>query len=452
MLLARSQPAQNGAASQARAGVLADADCAPPDPFADVKERVYQRLLRDLDPEKLAARDKHVVRPEIEATAANMLAMDDVPMARDERLRCASDIADEIVGFGPIEPLLEDPTITEVMINGPRKVFFEQKGLLHLSDRVFRDDDHIMRIVEKIVVPINRRIDESSPMVDARLPDGSRVNAIIPPLAVDGPTVTIRKFSRDPFTVDDLVSFGTLIPEMVEFLKACIQTRLNIVVSGGTGSGKTTFLNVLSSFIPGNERVVTIEDPCELQMRQRHVIRLETRPANVEGKGLVAQRDLVRNALRMRPDRIIVGEVRAGEAFDMLQAMNTGHDGSLTTAHANAPRDAIARIENMVLMAGFDLPVRAIREQVASALDLVVHVSRLADGSRKVTHVTEVVGMEGQTVTLQDVFLFQQTGVDARGKVQGNVVSTGLRPHFIDRFEARGIHLPADIFSAGRVW
>jgi pilus assembly protein CpaF len=289
-------------------------------------------------------------------------------------------------------------------------------------------------------------------MVDARLPDGSRVNAIIPPLAVDGPTVTIRKFARDPFTVDDLVNFGTLIPEMVDFLQACIKTRLNIVVSGGTGSGKTTFLNVLSSFIPGTERVVTIEDPCELQMRQRHVIRLETRPANVEGKGQVTQRDLVRNALRMRPDRIIVGEVRAGEAFDMLQAMNTGHDGSLTTAHANTPRDAIARIENMVLMAGLDLPIAAIREQVASALNLIVHVNRLADGSRKVTHVTEVVGMEGQTVTLQDIFLFQQTGVDARGKIQGQTISTGLRPRFIERFEAAGIFMPAEVFSAGRVW
>jgi pilus assembly protein CpaF len=409
-------------------------------------------MLRDLDPAKLGGRDKHEVRPEVETLAASLLSMDDVPMARDERLRCASDIADEIVGYGPIEPLLEDPSVTEVMINGPRKVFFEQAGVLHLSDRVFRDDDHIMRIIEKIVVPINRRVDESSPMVDARLPDGSRVNAIIPPLAVDGPTVTIRKFARDPFTVDDLVSFGTLIPEMVEFLQACIRTRLNIVVSGGTGSGKTTLLNVLSSFIPPTERVVTIEDPCELQMRQRHVIRLETRPANVEGKGLVTQRDLVRNALRMRPDRIIVGEVRAGEAFDMLQAMNTGHDGSLTTAHANTPRDAIARIENMVLMAGLDLPVRAIREQVASALDLVVHVNRMADGTRRVTHVTEVVGMEGQTVTLQDIFLFQQTGIDGRGKVQGQVVSTGLRPRFVERFEAAGIHLPADIFSAGRVW
>jgi pilus assembly protein CpaF len=452
MLLQRSQPVANDSAERNRATVLAEAESAPPDPFGEVKERIYQRLLRDIDPDKLTNRDKHEVRLEVQSMAANLLMLDDVPMARDERLRCASDIADEIVGYGPIEPLLEDPNITEVMVNGPRKVFFEQKGLLYLSDRVFRDDDHILRIVEKIVTPINRRIDESSPMVDARLPDGSRVNAIIPPLAVDGPIVTIRKFSRDPFTVDDLVNFGTLIPEMVPFLQACIRTRLNTIVSGGTGSGKTTLLNVLSSFIPANERVVTIEDPCELQMRQRHILRLETRPANVEGKGQVAQRDLVRNALRMRPDRIIVGEVRAGEAFDMLQAMNTGHDGSLTTAHANSPRDAIARVENMVLMAGLDLPVRAIREQVASALDLVVHVSRLSDGGRRVTHVTEVVGMEGQTVTLQDIFLFQQTGVDARGKVQGHMASTGLRPHFIDRFEAGGIHLPAEIFSAGHVW
>jgi len=452
MLLERSQPAAVSPANRGLAGVPMDADSAPPDPFADVKERVYQRMLRDLDPNKLTLRDKHEVRPELETMAASLLAMDDVPMAREERMACASDIADEILGYGPIEPLLEDPNVTEIMINGPRKVFFEQSGVLQLSGRVFRDDDHIMRIIEKIVVPINRRIDESSPMVDARLPDGSRVNAIIPPLAVDGPTVTIRKFARDPFTVDDLVSFGTLIPEMIDFLRACIRTRLNVVVSGGTGSGKTTLLNVLSSFIPPTERVVTIEDPCELQMRQRHVIRLETRPPNVEGKGNVTQRDLLRNALRMRPDRIIVGEVRAGEAFDMLQAMNTGHDGSLTTAHANTPRDAIARIENMVLMAGLDLPIRAIREQVASALDLVVHVSRMSDGTRRVTHVTEVVGMEGQTVTLQDVFLFQQTGIDTRGKVQGQTVSTGLRPHFVDRFEAAGTYLPADIFSAGRVW
>jgi pilus assembly protein CpaF len=452
ILLERSQPATTGATTNHRTAILAEADCAPADPFSDVKERVYQRMIREIDPNKLENRVRAELRTELEALAGSMLALDDVPMAREERLRCASEIVDEILGYGPIEPLLQDATVSEVMINGPRKVFFEQAGVLHLSDRVFRDHDHILRIIEKIVTPINRRIDESSPMVDARLPDGSRVNAIIPPLAVDGPTVTIRKFSRDPFTVDDLISFGTLIPEMVDFLHACVRTRLNAVIAGGTGSGKTTMLNVLSSFIPSYERVVTIEDPCELQMRQRHVIRLETRPANVEGKGLVAQRDLVRNALRMRPDRIIVGEVRAGEAFDMLQAMNTGHDGSLTTVHANAPRDAMSRIENMVLMAGFDLPVRAIREQVASALDLIVQVSRLSDGSRRVTHVTEVVGMEGQTVTLQDIFLFQQTGVDSRGKVQGHVVSTGLRPRFIERFEAAGIFLPADTFAAGRVW
>src|SRR5215216_1993094 len=350
MLLERAQPASNGAINRGRAGVLAEADSAPPDPFADVKERVYQRMLRDLDPNKLTQRDKHEVRPEIESMAASLLAMDDVPMAREERMACASDIADEILGFGPIEPLLEDANVTEVMINGPRKVFFEQGGVLHLSDRVFRDDDHIMRIIEKIVVPINRRIDESSPMVDARLPDGSRVNAIIPPLSVDGPTVTIRKFARDPFTVADLVSFGTLIPEMIDFLQACIKTRLNTIVSGGTGSGKTTLLNVLSSFIPGNERVVTIEDAAELRLRQKHVISLEKRPANIEGTGEVPIRQLVVNSLRMRPDRIVVGEVRGSEALDMLQAMNTGHDGSMTTLHSNGPRDTLARLETMVMM------------------------------------------------------------------------------------------------------
>jgi pilus assembly protein CpaF len=331
-------------------------------------------------------------------------------------------------------------------------VYFERGGQLYLSDRVFRDDGHVMRIIERIVAPLNRRIDEASPMVDARLPDGSRVNAIIPPLAVDGPSITIRKFSRDPFSVDDLVSFGTMIPELAEFLKACIEVRLNVVVSGGTGSGKTTLLNVLSSFIPAKERVVTIEDPCELQLRQKHVVRLETRPANIEGRGQVVQRELVRNALRMRPDRIIVGEVRAGEAFDMLQAMNTGHDGSLTTAHANSPRDALARIENMVLMAGLDLPVRAIREQLASALHLIVHISRMSDGVRRITHVTEVVGMEGQTVTLQDLFLFRQSAVDRNGYVIGTMVSTGLRPKFAERFERAGIFLPPDIFMAGKEW
>jgi pilus assembly protein CpaF len=452
MLLERAQSAL-GNRKQSHRNALSDAlDRAPADPFSEVKGRIYQRLLREVDPAKMAGRDKRELRPEVETMVASLLATEDVPLAREERLRLVTEIADEVVGFGPIEPLLEDASITEVMVNGPDKVYFEQGGRLHLSDRVFRDHDHIMQLIQKIVLPLNRRIDESSPMVDARLPDGSRVNAIIPPLAVDGPTVTIRKFAREPFTVDNLISFGTIIPEMVTFFQACIQTRLNIIVAGGTGSGKTTLLNVLSSFLPPHERIVTIEDPCELQLRQRHVIRLETRPPNVEGKGLVTQRDLLRNGLRMRPDRIIIGEVRAGEAFDMLQAMNTGHDGSLTTVHANTPRDALARVENMVLMAGLDLPVRAIREQVASALDLIIHVSRLSDGSRRVTHVTEVVGMEGQTVTMQDVFLFQQTGIDARGKIQGRTISTGLRPKFADRFEAAGISLPSEIFAAGHVW
>ncbi|MCL5107619.1 MAG: CpaF family protein, partial [Chloroflexi bacterium] len=331
--------------------------------------------------------------------------------------------------------------------NGPSQVFFEREGILYLSRVSFRDAGHIMRIIEKIIAPLGRRVDESSPMVDARLADGSRVNIIIPPLALDSPTITIRKFARDPFTVEDLLRFGTLSQGMVDFLKAAVSTRQNIVISGGTGTGKTTLLNVLSAFIPDKERLVTVEDPCELQMRQPHVVRLETRPPNIEGRGEVVQRQLVRNALRMRPDRIIVGEVRSGEAFDMLQAMNTGHDGSLTSVHANTPRDALSRIENMVLMAGFDLPVRAIREQVASAVNLIAHLSRFRDGSRKVTQITEVSGMEGDTITLQDLFMYDQTGIDEKGKVLGRIVATGLRPRCAERFEQEGIILPPDTFA-----
>jgi pilus assembly protein CpaF len=420
---------------------------APSDPFMDLKARVHERLIKELDMARLSGLDPAVVRGQVEEAAALLLTGEDVPMARSERLRVISDIADDVVGFGPIQPLLDDPTISEVMINGRDQVYFERKGVLYLSDKVFKDDAHIMRVIEKIVAPLNRRVDERSPMVDARLPDGSRVNAIIPPLAIDGPVVTVRKFSKDPYQADDLVRFQTLTPEIVELLKACITMRLNIIVSGGTGTGKTTLLNVLSSFIPATERVVTIEDPAELQMRQRHVIRLETRPANIEGEGQIAQRDLVRNALRMRPDRIIVGEVRAGEAFDMLQAMNTGHDGSLTTVHANTPRDSLSRVENMVLMAGLDLPAKAIREQVASAINLIVHLTRLKDGTRRVTHVTEIVGMEGDTVTLQDVFVFQARGTDDRGKIIGAVVPTGLRPKFSERFEQYGVRLPGALFE-----
>ncbi len=421
------------------------------DALTELKFRLHEKLVKQMDLSKLAGLERGEVRRHVEEAARTLLAAEEVALARDERARLIDEVADEVLGLGPLEPLLEDPTITEIMVNKPNQVYFERGGVLHLSDRQFRDADHIMRIIEKIVAPIGRRIDEASPMVDARLADGSRVNCIIPPLAVDSPTITIRKFARDPFTVDDLISFGSLTREMAQFLRACVAARLNIVIAGGTGSGKTTLLNVLSSFIPEGERIVTIEDPTELQLRQPHVVRLEVRPPNIEGKGAVAARDLVRNALRMRPDRIIVGEVRAGEAFDMLQAMNTGHDGSLTTVHANSPRDALARIENMVLMAGFDLPVRAIREQVASAIQLVVQVSRLRDGSRRVTHVAEIAGMEGQVVTMQDLFVFEQYGVDEHGKVLGAIRSTGLRPKFADRIEAAGIPLPPELFVGDRL-
>lgn len=423
---------------------------APPDPYGEVKARIHERLIKELDLQRFstqAGMSAEELRHAVEESATTMLAAQDIVLARQERLRLVREIADEVLALGPLEPLLQDPTISEVMVNGPSQVFFEREGILYLSRVSFRDAGHIMRIIEKIIAPLGRRVDESSPMVDARLADGSRVNIIIPPLALDSPTITIRKFARDPFTVEDLLRFGTLSQGMVDFLKAAVSTRQNIVISGGTGTGKTTLLNVLSAFIPDKERLVTVEDPCELQMRQPHVVRLETRPPNIEGRGEVVQRQLVRNALRMRPDRIIVGEVRSGEAFDMLQAMNTGHDGSLTSVHANTPRDALSRIENMVLMAGFDLPVRAIREQVASAVNLIAHLSRFRDGSRKVTQITEVSGMEGDTITLQDLFMYDQTGIDEKGKVLGRIVATGLRPRCAERFEQEGIILPPDTFA-----
>jgi len=418
----------------------------PRESFRDAKFRIQNRVISDLDP-KLDLANQVEVRKEIEEAFGRALDDEGLALTRAERARMLEQITDEIVGLGPLEPLLRDESITEVMVNGPRQVYIEREGKLELSTIAFQNDEHVLRIIDRIIAPIGRRIDESSPMVDARLVDGSRVNAIIPPLSLVGPVLTIRKFSASPFTTDDLIRFGTATPEMFDFLRACVEARLNIFVSGGTGSGKTTFLNVLSSFIPNDERIVTIEDAAELQLRQEHVVTLESRPPNIEGKGAIPIRELVRNALRMRPDRIIVGECRAGEALDMLQAMNTGHDGSMSTGHANTPRDMLARLETMVLMAGVELPLRAIREQISSGVDLIVHQNRLKDGSRKVTNITEVQGMEGDVIVMQDVFVFEQTGV-VEGKVQGRLRPTGVRPRFTEKFEAMGIHLPPGIFGA----
>jgi pilus assembly protein CpaF len=414
--------------------------------FREAKFRVQNRLINELDP-KLDLTNQVEVRRQIEELFGKIADEEGLALTRAERVRMLEQITDEILGLGPLEPLLRDETITEVMVNGPQQVYIEREGRLELTNVTFQNDEHVMKIIQRIIAPIGRRVDESSPMVDARLADGSRVNAIIPPLSLVGPVITIRKFSATPFTVDDLVRFGTATPEMFEFLEACVKARLNIFVSGGTGSGKTTMLNILSSFIPDDERIVTIEDAAELQLRQEHVITLEARPSNIEGKGAIPIRELVRNALRMRPDRIVVGECRSGEALDMLQAMNTGHDGSMSTGHANTPRDMLSRLETMVLMAGMDLPLRAIREQIASAVDLIVHQNRLKDGTRKIVNITEVQGMEGDVIVMQDVFVFEQTGVE-EGKIRGRLKPTGIRPHFVERFETAGIHLPPNIFGS----
>jgi pilus assembly protein CpaF len=417
------------------------------DTYYDLKTRVQNKLLAELDPSMDVSQTMEV-RKTIEELFENILAEERIVLSRPERRRLFEQIVAEILGLGPIEPLLADETITEIMVNGAKNIYIERLGRIYREPASFETDDHLMRIIDRIVAPLGRRIDESSPYVDARLPDGSRVNAVIPPISLVGPTLTIRKFARNPITVEQLIEYGTLTAESIEFMKACVVSRINTIISGGTGSGKTTLLNVLSQYIPADERIITIENAAELQLRQEHVVTLESRPPNIEGRGEVTIQNLVVNSLRMRPDRIIVGEIRDEAALDMLQAMNTGHDGSMTTAHSNSPRDTLSRIETMTLMAGMDLPVRAIREQIASAIELIIHLERLRDGTRKVTHVAEIQGMEGDVITMTDIFVFEQTGLE-NGKVIGRLRPTGLRPKFIDKLEASGIHLPASIFGVG---
>ena len=439
----QSESAETGTG---RGGVRHTVSAAPADDYAELKSRMHSEVIDLLNRDSAQLREdgeekEAFIRSAIESVLN--LRGEDIP--RVERGRIVTELYNDIVGLGPLDPLLTDPDITEIMVNGPDHVYVEMRGKIHLTEVKFRDDAHVMNIINRIVTSVGRRIDESSPMVDARLADGSRVNAIIPPCALTGPTITIRKFSKNPLTVTDLIRFGSVSPQMVSFLEACVKARLNIVVSGGTGSGKTTLLSVLSDYIPENERIVTIEDAAELQLRQEHVITLESKPPNVEGTGAVTIRDLVRNALRMRPDRIVVGEVRSGETLDMLQAMNTGHDGSLTTAHANSPRDLMSRLETMVLMSGLEMPVKAIREQIASALDLVIQQSRMRDGSRKIVSISEVVGMEGDTITLQDLFVYRPSGYGPDG-MRGAFVSTGIRPNFSEKMADNGVPLHDDWF------
>jgi pilus assembly protein CpaF len=423
---------------------------ARPDPLAELRQKVHRALVEALGPRLY---DSELSTEQLQTKVREMLQRaleeEETPLTRDERRRLVEEIADDVLGFGPIEPFLRDPTVTEIMVNSPDVIYVEREGRLFPADGRFVDETHLRRVIDKMVGQVGRRIDESSPYVDARLPDGSRINAVIAPLCVNGgPYLTVRKFAPDPYQADDLVTFGTMSAKVAKFLSRAVNGRLNVLVSGGAGAGKTTTLNVLSSWLPANERIVTIEDAAELQLRQPHWLRLEYRPPNIEGRGEISIRDLVRNALRMRPDRIVVGEVRGGEALDMLQAMNTGHDGSLTTVHANSPRDVLSRLETMVLMAGVDIPMRAIREQISSAINLIVHQARLKDGTRRLTHVTEIVGMEGDVITLQDIYVFDyRAGFDENGRFRGIIQPTGLRPRFLDRLIDQGVHFENELFQ-----
>jgi pilus assembly protein CpaF len=438
--------ARGGSAMQARR-ITAPPTTSQQDTYTDLKTRVQGKLLANLDPATDIRKTSEVRRTILELFE-QILNEENIVLSRPERARLFEQISAEILGYGPIQPLLEDDTITEIMVNGPKNIYVERKGKILRVPLAFEDNAHVMRVIERIVSPLGRRIDELSPYVDARLQDGSRVNAVIPPISLIGPVLTIRKFSKSPITVDQMIGLGSLTPESVEFMKACVESKVNIVISGGTGSGKTTLLNVLSGFIPGDERIITIENAAELALRQEHVVTLESRPPNIEAKGEITIRQLVINALRMRPDRIIVGEIRDEAALDMLQAMNTGHDGSMTTLHSNSPRDTLSRLETMVLMAGMDLTVKAIREQVSSAIELVIHQARMRDGTRKVVNITEVSGMEGEVITMTDIFVFEQTGID-QGRVIGRLRPSGLRPKFMDKIEDTGIRLPSSVFGIG---
>jgi pilus assembly protein CpaF len=452
----RSTSGGNGAQEAVIARVESVAREAQPehrvaDPYAELKTRVHHACIAKLGPELFSARTNEDLSERVLRAVTEQLALDQTPLTRDERRQIVREISDDILGYGPLEPMLRDDSVTEIMVNGPDRIYVERAGKLELTSSTFVDDAHLLRIIDKIVSQVGRRVDESSPMVDARLPDGSRVNSIIPPLSLRGPVLTIRKFSRDPYTMDDLINFGSVSAKAAHFLAACVQGKLNVLISGGTGTGKTTTLNALSAFVPGDERIVTIEDAAELQLQQEHVIPLESRPANIEGQGEVRIRELVRNALRMRPDRIIVGEVRGAETLDMLQAMNTGHEGSLTTIHANSPRDALARLETLVLTAGVELPHRAIREQISSAFDLLVQITRLVDGSRRLSHITEVMRMESDVITLQDVFVAKPPDEDSAAPGATRLLTplrcTGLKPHFLEKMAANGVVLPPSFFQ-----